>query len=350
VPERKPGFFVQALFRSERKKMAKVAINGMGRIGRATFKIILENPQLELIAVNDLISPDNLAYLLSYDSAYGRYSRTVEAQKDALLVDGISYQFLSEKDPANLPWKSLGIDIVFECTGVFRRKTDLERHLKAGAKWVILSAPEKDGDIPTVVHGVNQAESSAKIISCASCTTNCIAPVTEVMDRRIGIKKATMTTIHAYTTSQSLVDGPRNKWRRGRAAAVNFVPTSTGAAKAAAKVLPQLKEKFDGVAVRGPVPVGSLADIVFITERSVSEDEINDIFREEASSSRYKNIMGITDVPLVSSDIIQDSRGAIVDLTMTQVVDGNLVKIMAWYDNEWGYSSQMVREAVRLIS
>jgi glyceraldehyde 3-phosphate dehydrogenase len=159
-----------------------------------------------------------------------------------------------------------------------------------------------------------------------------------------------MTTIHAYTTSQSLVDGPRNKWRRGRAAAVNFVPTSTGAAKAAAKVLPQLKEKFDGVAVRGPVPVGSLADIVFITERSVSEDEINDIFREEASSSRYKNIMGITDVPLVSSDIIQDSRGAIVDLTMTQVVDGNLVKIMAWYDNEWGYSSQMVREAVRLIS
>ncbi|MFO8085932.1 MAG: type I glyceraldehyde-3-phosphate dehydrogenase [Desulfobacterales bacterium] len=328
--------------------MTKVAINGLGRIGRATFKILLETPQLDLVAVNDLIDPDNLAYLLSYDSVYGRYPYTVEVGKDVLMVDGASYKFMSEKNPSDLPWKSMGVDLVFECTGVFRKGSELKKHLEAGAKWVILSAPEKEGDAPTVVHGVNQAESSASIVSCASCTTNCIAPVAEVMDRRIGVKKAAMTTIHAYTTSQSIVDGPRNKWRRGRAAAVNFVPTSTGAAKAAAKVLPQFKDKFDGVAVRGPVAVGSLADLVFVTNRDVSVDEINQIFKEEASGPRYENIMGVTEVPLVSSDIIRDPRASIVDLTMTQVVDGDLVKIMAWYDNEWGYSSQMVREAVRL--
>lgn len=328
--------------------MTKVAINGMGRIGRATFKIILETPQLDLVAVNDLIDPENLAYLLSYDSVYGRYPYTVETGEGVLMVDGASYKFLSEKDPSNLPWKSMGVDLVFECTGVFRKGSELKKHVQAGARWVILSAPEKEGDAPTVVHGVNEGESSASIVSCASCTTNCIAPVAEVMDRRIGVKKAIMTTIHAYTTSQSIVDGPRNKWRRGRAAAVNFVPTSTGAAKAAAKVLPQFKDKFDGIAVRGPVAVGSLADLVFVTKKNVSVDEVNQIFKEEASGSRYDNIMGVTEVPLVSSDIIKDPRGSIVDLTMTQVVDGDLVKILAWYDNEWGYSAQMVREAVRL--
>ncbi len=330
--------------------MAKVAINGLGRIGRATLKIILDTPQLELTAVNDLIDLENLAYLLVYDTVYGRYSRKVEAGDNALIVDGKSYRFSSEKDPSNLPWKDLGVDLVFECTGVFRKSSDLEKHIKAGAKWVLLSAPEKDGDIPTVVHGVNQAESSARKISCASCTTNCIAPVAEVMDRRIGVKKAAMTTIHAYTSSQSIVDGPRNKWRRGRAAAANLVPTSTGAAIAAAQVLPQFKDKFDGVAVRAPVPVGSLADLVFCTGRKVSVEEVNRIFREEAENPRYKNIMGVTDIPIVSSDIIKDPRASVVDLTMTQVVDGDLVKIMAWYDNEWGYSSQMVREAVRLTS
>lgn len=328
--------------------MIKVAINGLGRIGRATLKIILETPQLDLVAVNDLIAPDNLAYLLSYDSVYGRYSSTVEAGKDVLVIDGVSYGFFSEKDPSNLPWKALAVDLVFECTGVFRKEPELKKHIEAGARWVILSAPEKTGVSPTVVHGVNQAESSARIVSCASCTTNCVAPVAEVMDRRIGVKKAAMTTIHAYTTSQNIVDGPRNKWRRGRAAAINFVPTSTGAAKAAAKVLPQFKDKFDGVAVRGPVAVGSLADLVFVTNRAVSVDEVNQIFKEEAAGPRYKNIMGVTEVPLVSSDIIKDPRASIVDLTMTQVVDKDLVKIMAWYDNEWGYSAQMVREAVRL--
>jgi glyceraldehyde 3-phosphate dehydrogenase len=330
--------------------MIKVAINGLGRIGRATFKIILKTPQLNLVAVNDLIAPDNLAYLLSYDSVYGRYPYKVESGKDVLEVDGASYRFLSEKDPSRLPWKEMEVDLVFECTGIFRAESELKKHIEAGARWVILSAPEKSGNSPTVVHGVNQAESTAKIISCASCTTNCIAPVAEIMDRRIGVKKAAMTTIHAYTTSQSIVDGPRNKWRRGRAAAINFVPTSTGAAKAATKVLPQLKNKFDGLAVRGPVAVGSLADMVFVTAGKVTVDEINQIFKEEALGPRYENIMGVTEIPLVSSDIIRDPRAAIVDLTMTQVVDGDLVKILAWYDNEWGYSSQMVREAIRLTS
>jgi glyceraldehyde 3-phosphate dehydrogenase len=328
--------------------MIKVAINGLGRIGRATFKILLETPQLDLVAVNDLIAPDNLAYLISYDSVYGRYPHTVKAGKEVLEVDGAAYRFLSEKDPSRLPWGEMGVDLVFECTGIFRAESELKKHIEAGAKMVILSAPEKTGKSPTVVHGVNQAESSAKVISCASCTTNCIAPVAEVMDRRIGVEKAVMTTIHAYTTSQSIVDGPRNKWRRGRAAAINFVPTSTGAAKAATKVLPQLKNKFDGLAVRGPVPVGSLADLVFLTSKKVSVDEVNDIFKEEASGPRYENIMGVTEIPIVSSDIIQDPRAAIVDLTMTQVVDGDMVKLLAWYDNEWGYSAQMVREAVRL--
>ncbi len=330
--------------------MVKVAINGLGRIGRATLKIILDTPQLELTAINDLIDLENLAYLVAHDSVYGRYSRKVETGENALIVDGKSYRFSSEKDPSKLPWKSLGVNLVFECTGVFRKGSDLEKHIGAGAQWVILSAPEKEGNTPTVVHGVNQAESSARKISCASCTTNCIAPVAEVMDRRIGVKKAIMTTIHAYTSSQSIVDGPKNKWRRGRAAAVNFVPTSTGAAIAATQVLPQFKDKFDGIAVRAPVPVGSLADMVFCTSREVSVDEVNQIFKEEASNPRYRNIMGVTEIPLVSSDVIKDPRASIVDLTMTQVVDGDLVKILAWYDNEWGYSAQMVREAVRLTS
>jgi len=327
--------------------MTKVAINGLGRIGRATLKIILDTPQLEFIAANDLIPTDNLAYLLNYDTAYGRYHRRVESRENALVVEGKEYRVFSEKDPAKLPWGDLGIDTVFECTGIFNKKEGMAKHVQAGAKRVILSAPEKTGEVVTVVHGVNEAE-SAQLISCASCTTNCITPVVEVMGRRIGIRKATMTTIHAYTSSQTIVDGPRKKWRRGRAGAANFVPTSTGAAKATIKVLPQYKGIFDGVAVRGPVIVGSIADIVFLTERATSVEEINTIFREEAESERYRGILGVTEDPWVSSDVIQDSRASVVDLTMTQVVDGDLVKVMSWYDNEWGYSAQMVREAVRL--
>jgi len=326
--------------------MARAAINGMGRIGRATFKILMDTPALELIAVNDLIPADNLAYLLKYDTVYGRYEKTVDFREDEIRVDGRSYRKLAVKEPADLPWKEMNIDVVFECTGVFRRKEGLEKHLQAGAKRVILSAPAKGGDLPLVVHGVNRANESSRIVSCASCTTNCITPVVEILGRRVGIRKAVMTTIHAYTASQNLVDGPRSKWRRGRAGAANFVPTSTGAAKATTQVLPEYEGRFDGVAVRGPVPVGSLADMVFLVERETSEEQVNDIFREESRSERYRSVLGVTEDPVVSADIVADPRASVVDLTMTQVVDGDLVKVMSWYDNEWGYSSQMVREAL----
>lgn len=330
--------------------MAKIAINGLGRIGRAALKIILNETDLDLVAVNDLIPNEDLAYLLKYDTVYRRYSKKVEAVDDGLSIDGLMIRAFSEKDPSNLPWKELGVDLVLECTGALRKREDLEKHLKAGASKVILSAPAKSDDIVTVVHGVTAPSvESTSIISCASCTTNCITPVAEIMARRIGVSKAMMTTVHAYTASQAIVDGPHKKPRRGRAGAANFVPTSTGAAKATTKVLPDYKGKFDGVAIRGPVPAGSIADLVFVTKRRVTEEEVIDIFKEEAQSETYKDILGVTQDPVVSSDIIQDGHAAVVDLGMTRVVDGDLVKIMAWYDNEWGYATQMVKEAQRIV-
>jgi glyceraldehyde 3-phosphate dehydrogenase len=330
--------------------MAKVAINGLGRIGRATFKIILETPELELVAVNDLVPPDNLAYLLKYDTVYGRYDKKVESDGDSLIVEGKRYRVFNQRDPAQLPWGDLGLDLVFECTGVFTRKEDLEKHLQAGAKFVVLSAPPKSEDIGTVVHGVNKPEDdSVRMISCASCTTNSIAPVVEIMGRRIGINKAIMTTIHAYTSTQAIVDGPHKRPRRGRAGAANLVPTSTGAAVATTKALPQYKDKFDGVAVRAPVPVGSISDIVFLTARKTTVEEVNTIFKEEAEREEYQGILGVSEDPIVSSDIIKDPRASIVDLGMTRVVDGDLVKVMSWYDNEWGYTNQMIREALRIV-
>ncbi len=330
--------------------MAKVAINGFGRIGRAVFKILLDVPELDPVAINDLVPTDNLAYLLKYDTVYGRYDKTVEVDGDDLVVAGKRYKVLHESDPAQLPWGDLGIDIAFECTGVFTKRQDLEKHIRAGAKSAILSAPTRSEDVDTIVHGVNTPEEEApQIISCASCTTNSIAPVVEVMGRRIGVKKAIMTTIHAYTSSQAIVDGPAKRIRRGRAGAANFVPTSTGAAMATTKALPQYQGKFDGIAVRAPIPVGSLSDIVFLTERETTVLEVNRIFREEAESERYRGILGVTEDPIVSSDVIKDPRASIVDLGMTQVVDGDLVKVMSWYDNEWGYASQMIRLAVEFV-
>ncbi len=328
--------------------MTRAAVNGMGRIGRAALKVILDTPELDLVAVNDLTPVEGTVYLLKYDTVYGRYEKELRAAGESLLVDGWEIRYYSEKDPAGLPWKDLEVDIVFECTGVFDEKEDLEKHLDAGAKRVILSAPAKSPEIPTVVHGVNRPPDSEKIISCASCTTNCITPVVEVMGRRIGIRKSMMTTIHAYTSSQAIVDGYNRKLRRGRAGAANLVPTSTGAAKATTKALPQYEGKFDGVAVRAPVAVGSVADMVFLTERETGAREINDIFREEAQSDRYAGILGVSEDEIVSSDIIADPRASIVDLHMTQVVDGDMVKVMSWYDNEWGYTKQMTREAVRI--
>jgi len=247
-----------------------------------------------------------------------------------------------------LPWRALDVDIVFECTGAFTGRDDLAKHVSAGAKYVLLSAPAAGDDVETIVHGVNTPQHGTTIISCASCTTNCITPVMEILGRRIGVRKAITTTIHAYTASQNIVDGPHKHLRRGRAGAANFVPTSTGAAAATTKALPEFRGRFDGVAVRGPVAVGSLADIVVLAERHTSVDEVNRVFVEEAVTDRYKGVLGASTDPLVSSDIIRDSRASVIDLGMTQVVDGDLVKVMSWYDNEWGYSSQLVREALRI--
>ena len=327
--------------------MAKVAINGMGRIGRAAFKIIMDQPELELIAVNDLMPIDNLAYLINYDTAYGRYKHRVEFTDGALTVAGKTIKFLSERDPANLPWKALGIDIVFECTGLFTQSEGLGKHIAAGAKYAVLSAPPKGGDVCCIVHGVTKPGEADRAISCASCTTNCITPIVEIMGRRIGIKKATMTTIHAYTSSQAIVDGPSKKFRRGRAGAANLVPTSTGAAVATTNVLPQYKGKFDGVAMRCPVVLGSVADLVFVTARPTTVEEINAIFKEE-TEGRYKDIVEYAKDEIVSSDIIGNTHASIFDPSMTQVVDGDLVKVFSWYDNEWSYTSQMIREGVRL--
>jgi glyceraldehyde 3-phosphate dehydrogenase len=326
---------------------ARVAINGLGRIGRATLKIVLDEPELELVAVNDIAPPDNLAYLLRYDTVYGRYEKAVAVEDGGLVIDGKTYKVLSEKDPGELPWRDLRVDVVFECTGAFTKAEDLQKHVSAGAAYAILSAPGKDG-LGTVVHGVNAPPADSRVYSCASCTTNAITPVVEVMGRRVGVRKAIMTTVHAYTSSQALVDSPAKKMRRGRAGAANLVPTSTGAAIATAKALPQYEGKFDGIAIRAPIPVGSIADLTFVTERATSVDELNAIFREEAASNRYRGILGVTEDPIVSADIIKDPRASIVDLESTQVVDGDLVKVLAWYDNEWGYSAQMVREAKRL--
>jgi glyceraldehyde 3-phosphate dehydrogenase len=243
----------------------------------------------------------------------------------------------------------MGVDVVFECTGAFREQDDLAKHIEAGARFVILSAPAKGEDVPTVIHAVNRLlRNPAQIISCASCTTNCITPVVEIMSRRIGVKKATMTTIHAYTANQSIVDSGKKDFRRGRAGAANLVPASTGAAVATTRALPEFRGKFDGVAVRAPVPVGSLADIVFVAARATSVEEINRVFCEEAASERYREVLAVTEEPIVSSDIIQQAYASIVDLSMTQVVDQDLVKVMSWYDNEWGYANQMVREALEL--
>ena len=330
--------------------MARVAINGLGRIGRSAFKILLENNDLELVAINDLVSPENLAYLLKYDSVYGGYEKEVNYTFDALIVDGKIIKVFNEKEPENLPWKELEIDLVFECTGLFIKKEDMMKHIKAGAKRVILSAASKSEDVETIVYGVNQhnQEDNQQVISCASCTTNCISPVIEILGRRIGIKKAIMTTVHAYTSSQSIVDSPNKKFRRGRAGAASFIPTTTGAAKATLKILPQYNERFDGIAIRGPVPTGSIADLVFITERKTSLKEINEIFEEESATDRYKQVLTVNKDEIVSSDIKKNPHASIVDLTMTRVVDGDLVKIMSWYDNEWGYANQLIREGIRL--
>lgn len=328
--------------------MTRIAINGLGRIGRASLKIIMDNPELELVAVNDLLPPENLAYLLKFDTVYGRYNRTVSAQSDEITVGDKQIKMFNSKNPEELPWKDHNVDVVLECTGHFTNKEGLEKHLKAGAKYAVLSAPSKGDGMKFIVPGVNHAEPGDNLFSTASCTTNCMAPVVEIMNRRIGVEKAIMSTIHAYTSTQSIVDGPSKKFRRGRAAATNLVPTTTGAAKATTRVVTELEGMFDGIAVRAPVPVGSLSDMVFLTSKPTSVDEVNGIFKEESQSNRYKDILGVSEDEIVSSDIIQDPRASLVDLTLTKVVGGNMVKVLSWYDNEWGYAAQMVKEVAHV--
>jgi glyceraldehyde 3-phosphate dehydrogenase len=324
----------------------RVAINGLGRIGRATLKLVLEEPALELVAVNDLTEVENLAYLLRFDTVYGRYSKAVAVDGHDLVVAGHKLRTLSSVDPLELPWRDLGVDLVFECTGAFTRREDLEKHIRAGARMVMLSAPSRDAEVETIVHGANVPGGTGSIISCASCTTNCIAPVVEVIGRRIGFEKAVMTTVHAYTASQSIVDGPSRHFRRGRAAATNLVPATTGAARATIRALPQYAGRFDGIAIRAPIPVGSIADLTFVTSRKTTVDEVNEILAQEAATRRYAGVLGVSWDPLVSSDIIGDPRASIIDLDLTRVIDGDLLKIMSWYDNEWGYANQMIRTAI----
>lgn len=325
--------------------MKRIAINGFGRIGRAALKVIMETPEMEVVAINDLLSIENAAYLLKYDSVYGRYDKEVNIQDGYLLVGDKKISYLSVKSPADLPWKDLNVETVIESTGIFTNREDAEKHILAGAKIVVISGPTKSLDTPTVVHGVNTKDGKTNIFSCASCTTNNVSPVIEIIGRRVGIKKAILNTIHAYTASQSIVDGAsKEKPRMGRAAAMNLVPASTGAAIATIKTLPQYDGKFDGIAIRTPVVVGSISDITFIAERATSAEEINKILKEEAATERYKEVVSVSNEPLVSTDIIQSTFAAIVDMEMTRVVDGDLCKIMAWYDNEWGFTNQMIRQ------
>lgn len=329
----------------------KLAINGFGRIGRAAFKIALEKRGVQIVAINDLTDTRTLAYMLRYDSVYGRYNKVVSYDEKNLIVAGKKIPVFAEKDPAKLPWKKLGVDVVLECTGVFEKKEDLAKHIQAGAKKVVLSAPAKD-DTMTLVFGTELTKKNIgkeKIISNASCTTNCIAPVMQVLHSTFGIDKAIMTTVHAYTASQRLVDGPDPKdLRRGRAGAVNMAPSSTGAAKATALVIPELKDRFDGMSIRVPVVCGSLSDITAVLKRDVTPEEINQAFVKMSKHPMYKNVLGVTgpDDELASTDIIGTSYSTIVDLKYTRVVGGNLIKVLAWYDNEWGYSCRLVEMAL----
>ncbi len=323
----------------------RVAINGFGRIGRSAFKIALEHPDLEVVAINDLTDTKTLANLLKHDSNYGTYQKEVVAQDQALVVGGKSVQVLAVSDPATLPWHDLAIDVVIESTGRFTTHEDLQKHITAGAKKVVLSAPEKsDSTHDTFVIGANHEglTDDHTVISNASCTTNCIAPIMAVLSRNPGIEKAMMTTVHSYTASQALQDAPNKDLREGRNAAENIVPTTTGAAKAAALTVPELDGVFDGLSVRVPTPVVSLSDITFISKRPTTAEEINELIKQAAATPNYQGVLAVTDEPLVSRDLIGDSHSAIVDLELTKVVGGNLVKVVAWYDNEWGYSNRLV--------
>ncbi len=324
----------------------KIAINGFGRIGRIFFRHAFGHPNIDIVAINDLGALENMAYLLKYDTVYGPYDKSVEIKNDTLIVDGEKIKMIQEKDPGLLPWKEMDVDIIVESTGVFESRDKAVPHLAAGAKRVVITAPAKDEITPTSTPNVGEEFLKLdKITSNASCTTNAATPIMAVMSKNPGIKKAVLNTIHAYTASQGIVDGPdkKNDFRRARAAAQNIIPSTTGAAIAATKALPSLKGKFDGISLRVPVICGSIIDFTFIASRPTSVEEINDIFRKAAAEKQWQGILAITEEPLVSSDILKNPHGSIVDLLMTKVIDGDLVKVLAWYDNEWGYAAMLLK-------
>lgn len=322
----------------------KIAINGFGRIGRNAFKIALERDDLEIVAVNDLTDTKTLAHLLKYDSNYGAYEHEVSSDEQNIIVNGQKVRVLAEKDPAALPWKDLGVDVVIESTGLFVDPAKAHAHIDAGARKVIISAPAKGDGAETIVLGVNEDKlaGSGEVVSNASCTTNCITPVAAVIEANFGIEKALMTTVHSYTASQRLQDAPAKDLREARAAAENIVPTTTGASIAAAKAMPSLEGVFGGLSVRVPTPVVSLSDFAIVTKRDVTVDEVNEAFKKAVANPFYQGILDVTEEPLVSSDFIGNSHSAVVDLELTNVVGGNLLKVVAWYDNEWGYSNRLV--------
>ena len=327
--------------------MIKVAINGFGRIGRPTFKKLIENPDIQVAVINDLTDTKTLAHLLKYDSVYGIYGKEVGYTDKGIKIDGKEYQILAEKDPLKLPWKKLGIDVVLECTGFFTDYEGAKKHVEAGAKKVIISAPSKNPEVPTYVFGGNEEKYNPKkddVISMGSCTTNCVVPVVKVINDSFEIERSLMTTIHSYTSTQKIVDGPHKDLRRGRAAAVNIFPTTTGAAISVTKVLPELEGKLDGIAIRVPSVVISLLDFVAQVKKGTSAEEVNKIF-EQASQKELKGILVNEDLPLVSTDFVGNPYSAIVDTQFTIVQDKNLVKVLAWYDNEWGYACRLAEMA-----
>ncbi len=333
--------------------MIKVGINGFGRIGRAFFRLASERPELEVVAVNDLGTLESAAYLLKYDTVYGKapFSVEIAGEKHALVIDGREVAFTNEKEPSSIPWGKFGVDVVVESTGFFTNYEKAQAHITAGAQRVVITAPVKEGGSgsgTTVLMGINESDfSKNKITSNASCTTNAASPVVRILHDTIGIEKALLNTVHAYTASQALVDGASKKdLREGRAAAQNMVPSSTGAAIAVTQAITELSNKFDGISIRVPVVAGSIADITFLAKRKTSVEEVNDILRKAAGEDRWKKVFSVSDEELVSSDIIGMPFASIADLTMTRVVDGDLVKVLAWYDNEMGYTHALVEHII----
>ncbi len=337
-------------------KKVRVAINGFGRIGRNAFKVAVEDHtnELEIVAINDLTEPKVLAHLLQYDTAYGHWGKQVTSDETSFSVDGVKYPIYGEKDPTKLPWGQLNVDVVIESTGRFTDEEGMKQHLTAGAKKVVLSAPAKGGNIGTFLIGVNHHDYKGEnLINNASCTTNCIAPVAAIILEKFGIAKALMTTIHSVTAEQNLVDGPppggkSGDLRRARAAYTNIIPTTTGAAIATTEAIPELKGLFDGRAIRVPTIVGSISDFTFLLKRKTSVPEVNQVIKDAAENPLWKGIVAWTEDPIVSSDIIGRPESSIVDLSLTQIVDGDLLKIFAWYDNEWGYSNRLIEQVINI--